>query len=83
MSNLTDLARRLNRMGRSDNVLRLAIGEVVGVEPLTVQLLGGEILAAKPLLTLTASAAARYWETGDRAAALISKSGVLLLDKVV
>lgn len=84
MSNVTELARRLNQIGKNAATeTRVETGTVESTAPLTISILGGEILAAAPLLSMTATAAARVWDTGDLAAVLLSRSGVLLLDRLV
>ena len=84
MRNVSELARRLNQIGKTAATeTRVETGTVESTAPLTISILGGEILAAAPLLNMTATAAARAWETGDLAAVLLSRNGVLLLDRLV
>lgn len=57
------------------------IGTVVHTSPLTLSLLGGEILAPPVPVLQTATAAAQTWVAGDQAACLLGAS-LLVLDKV-
>lgn len=82
MSNITEVARHI-RAGERQKALRCEVGTVVRTAPLTVSLLGGELMAAAPLLMLTAAAAERSYQIGDEVICLVAKSGVVLLDRAV
>lgn len=52
-------------------------------QPLIFSAVDGNIRAEEGVnLTLTATAAARDWERGERAAAILSGGGLLILDKI-
>ena len=52
-------------------------------QPLIFSAVDGNVRAEEGVnLTLTATAAARDWERGDRAAAILSGGGLLILDKI-
>lgn len=82
MSNATDLAREI-KAGKKQNTLRCETGTVVRTAPLTVSLLGGELMPSAPLLILTAAAAERSYQIGDEVICLLAKSSVVLLDRAV
>ena len=82
MSNLTEIARRI-KAGAGPGGGRWELGTVAPTAPLTVALLGGEIMATAPLLKLTASAAERSYAPGDEVICLTAKSGIVLLDRMV
>ena len=51
--------------------------------PMTFSAVDGNIVAKQgDNLTLTELAAARDWQTGERAAAILSGGGLLILDKI-
>lgn len=62
------------------------IATVTRESPLTFSALGGEIMASGASLTLTKTAASysgvTRWRTGDKAAALIGGTGLLVIDKL-
>ena len=52
-------------------------------QPLIFSAVDGNVRAEEGVnLTLTATAAARDWERGERAAAILSGGGLLILDKI-
>lgn len=82
MGNVTEVARRI-RAGEKKDRLRCEVGSVAQTAPLTVSLLGGELMAAAPLLRMTAAAAERTYQKGDEVLCLLHTNSVMLLDKVV
>lgn len=60
-----------------------AVCEQERPQPLIFSAVDGHVRAEEGInLTLTATAAARDWETGERAAAILSGGGLLILDKI-
>ncbi len=60
-----------------------AVCEQVSPKPLKFSAVDGNVLAEQGVnLTLTATAAARSWQKGERAAAILSGGGLLILDKL-
>lgn len=52
-------------------------------QPLIFSAVDGNVRAEEGVnLTLTATAAARDWQTGERAAAILSSGGLLILDRI-
>ena len=60
-----------------------AVCEQERPQPLIFSAVDGNVRAEEGInLTLTATAAARDWQTGERAAAILSSGGLLILDKI-
>ncbi|HJA49077.1 MAG TPA: hypothetical protein H9790_07100 [Candidatus Agathobaculum intestinipullorum] len=60
-----------------------AVCEQERPQPLIFSAVDGNVRAEEGVnLTLTATAAARNWERGERAAAILSGGGLLILDKI-
>lgn len=60
-----------------------AVCEQTSPKPLKFSVLDGEVIAEQGVnLTLTATAAGRSWQKGERAAAILSGGGLLILDKL-
>lgn len=60
-----------------------AVCEQEHPKPLIFSVVNGNVRAEEGVnLTLTAMAAARDWQKGERAAAILSGGGLLILDKV-
>ena len=57
--------------------------EQTSPKPLKFSVLDGEVIAEEGVnLTLTATAAARDWQKGERAAAILSGGGLLIIDRI-
>lgn len=82
MGNMTEVARRIRASEKKER-LRCEAGRVVRTAPLTVSLLGGELMASAPLLRMTAAAAERSYQVGDEVLCLLETNGVVLLDRMV
>ena len=52
------------------------------LSPLTFSILDGEIQASGAALVLTSSVSGQRWEIGDSVAAILSGSGLLILDRI-
>lgn len=76
-----ELASELKKLGRQPKTTSYCEATVERENPLTFSVLGGEVLAPPLRLTMTQTARARSWETGDKAAALFG-SGLVILDKI-
>lgn len=60
-----------------------AVCEQTSPKPLKFSILDGEVIAEQGVnLTFTATAAARDWQTGERAAAILSGGGLLIIDRI-
>ena len=60
-----------------------AVCEQKRPKPLIFSVVNGNVRAEEGVnLTLTATAAARDWQKGERAAAILSGGGLLILDKI-
>lgn len=60
-----------------------AVCEQERPKPLVFSVIDGNVRAEEGInLTLTATAAAWDWQTGERAAAILSGGGLLILDKI-
>ena len=60
-----------------------AVCEQERPQPLIFSAVDGNVRAEEGVnLTLTATAAARDWQTGERAAAILSSGGLLILDRI-
>lgn len=60
-----------------------AVCEQERPQPLIFSVVDGNVRAEEGVnLTLTATAAARDWQKGERAAAILSGGGLLILDKI-
>ncbi len=60
-----------------------AVCEQTSPKPLKFSVLDGEVIAEQDVnLMLTATAAGRNWQKGERAAAILSGGGLLILDKL-
>lgn len=60
-----------------------AVCEQEHPKPLIFSVVNGNVRAEEGVnLTLTATAAARDWQKGERAAAILSGGGLLILDKI-
>lgn len=60
-----------------------AVCEQERPQPLIFSAVNGNVRAEEGVnLTLTATAAARDWQKGERAAAILSGSGLLILDRI-
>lgn len=60
-----------------------AVCEQTSPKPLKFSILDSEVIAEQGVnLTLTATAAARAWQTGERAAAILSGGGLLIIDRI-
>ena len=60
-----------------------AVCEQERPKPLVFSVIDGNVRAEEGInLTLTATAAPRDWQTGERAAAILSGGGLLILDKI-
>ncbi len=84
MSHVKELAKRIKAANRNEpfkaNWYRT---ECVSLNPLRFSAVQGNIFAdAETGLVLTSAAASREWHTGDNAAAIISGSGMLIIDKI-
>ncbi len=84
MSNLIKLAKAIKTAGRDRPfVANWYKAECVKLEPLKFSAVQGNIFAdAETGLVFTSVAASREWHTGDNAAAIISGSGMLIIDKI-
>lgn len=77
------LARRLKALGSARSAPAWYLAACVSTDPLTFTALDGNARFVRGEgLTLTATAAAREWRTGDKAAALLSGTGLLVIDRV-
>ena len=60
-----------------------AVCEQERPKPLIFSVIDGNILAEEDVnLTLTATAAARDWKKGERAATILSGGGLLIIDRI-
>lgn len=77
------LARRLKRLSRAGKDPGWRELRCEATNPLTFASGDGSLLfTADTGMVLTAAAASRTWQTGDRAAVLLAGSGALVLDKI-
>ncbi len=84
MSYLVELAKAIKATGRDRPfAANWYKAECVKLEPLKFSAVGGNVFYdTETGLVLTSAAASREWHVGDKAAAILSSGGMLIIDKI-